>query len=137
VFGTVILPVRRGILATAYGRVRPEAASGDLAGAVRRALASFAEGRPFVRVVEPEEVALHAVVGTNRVVLGARADAARGVVVAVAAIDNLVKGAAGQALRAGAAADPARGVEDLEVQVLELEGSGEAGQAPAQDHHIP
>jgi N-acetyl-gamma-glutamyl-phosphate reductase len=94
-----LLPVPRGILATAYGRLRPDAARGDLAAAVTRAQSAFVEGRPFLRVVPPEEVTLHAAVGTNRVVLGARADESRGVIVAFAAIDNLVKGAAGQALQ--------------------------------------
>jgi N-acetyl-gamma-glutamyl-phosphate reductase len=95
-FTAHLLPVRRGILATAYGRLTSK---GDPAEAVAKALQSFAQGRPFVRVVEPEQVTLHASVGTNRVVLGARADAERGVVVAFASIDNLVKGAAGQALQ--------------------------------------
>jgi N-acetyl-gamma-glutamyl-phosphate reductase len=44
-------------------------------------------------------VTLHASLGTNRVVLGAKADVARGVVVSFASIDNLVKGAAGQAVQ--------------------------------------
>jgi N-acetyl-gamma-glutamyl-phosphate reductase len=92
-----LLPVRRGILATAYGRVR--GTPGDLNAAVERAIASFAESRPFVRVAPAEEVNLHATVGTNRVLLGARADEARGTVVVFASIDNLVKGAAGQAVQ--------------------------------------
>ena len=99
-FTAHLLPVRRGILATAYGRLRPGVSEGDLAAAVARALAGFAEGRPFIRVVAaPEDVTLKATVGTNRVVLGAKADAGRGVVVSFASLDNLVKGAAGQALQ--------------------------------------
>ena len=47
----------------------------------------------------PDAVRLQAVVGTNRVVIGASADAERGVAVGFAAIDNLVKGAAGQAVQ--------------------------------------
>jgi N-acetyl-gamma-glutamyl-phosphate reductase len=97
-FTAHLLPVRRGILATAYGRVRGQRP--DLAAAVAAALDGFAEGKPFIKVAaSPEEVTLQAAVGTNRVVLGARADAERGVVVSFAAIDNLVKGAAGQALQ--------------------------------------
>ena len=37
--------------------------------------------------------------GTNRVVMGADADPERAVAIGFAAIDNLVKGAAGQALQ--------------------------------------
>jgi N-acetyl-gamma-glutamyl-phosphate reductase len=98
-FVTHLLPVRRGILATAYGRLTPKALAADPTKAVAGALEAFAEGKPFVRVVTPEEVTLHASVGTNRVVLGARVDVERGVVVSLASIDNLVKGAAGQAVQ--------------------------------------
>jgi N-acetyl-gamma-glutamyl-phosphate reductase len=99
VFTPHLLPTRRGILATAYARLTPQAKDGDVAGAVARAFESFVEGRPFLALVPPEEVTLHAAVGTNRVVLGARADASRGIVVVCASIDNLVKGAAGQAVQ--------------------------------------
>jgi N-acetyl-gamma-glutamyl-phosphate reductase len=100
VFTPHLLPTRRGILATAYGRLTDAAATGDVQAVVQRALESFAEGRPFIRVVGgPEEVTLHASVGTNRVVLGARAEVRRQVVVICASLDNLVKGAAGQAVQ--------------------------------------
>ena len=100
VFTPHLLPARRGILATAYGRLTTAAlASGDPTAEVTRALERFAEGRPFIRVVAPEEASLAAAVGTNRVVLGARADASRGIAVVCASMDNLVKGAAGQALQ--------------------------------------
>ena len=94
-----LLPVRRGILATAYGRLRHGTGGSDPTSGLRKALNDFAEERPFIRVVGSEEVRLQAVVGTNRVLLGASADAKAGVVVSFAAIDNLVKGAAGQAVQ--------------------------------------
>lgn len=97
-FTAHLLPVRRGILATAYGRLA-EGVGQDANRAAQASLERFAEGRPFVRVVDPESVTLHAVVGTNRVVMGVRADVERNVVVAFGAIDNLVKGAAGQAVQ--------------------------------------
>ena len=100
VFTAHLLPARRGILATAYGRLTPAAlAESDLQAAIVRAYEGFAEGKPFIRIVTPEEATLSAAVGTNRVVMGAKADAARGVVVACATMDNLVKGASGQALQ--------------------------------------
>jgi N-acetyl-gamma-glutamyl-phosphate reductase len=90
-----LLPVRRGILATIYGRLRPGKTGADVAAAV----ATFVEGKPFLRATKPDGVRLHPVVGTNRVLLGADADPERGVAVCFAAIDNLVKGAAGQAVQ--------------------------------------
>jgi len=94
-FTPYYLPIRRGILATVYGRLIPGRTAADAAGAIR----AFAEDRPFLRATKPEMVRLSAVIGTNRVLLGADADPERGVAVAFAAIDNLVKGAAGQAVQ--------------------------------------
>jgi N-acetyl-gamma-glutamyl-phosphate reductase len=90
-----LLPTRRGILATIYGRLRAGKTGADAAAAV----AAFVKDKPFLRAAKPEGVRLHPVVGTNRALLGADADPERGVAVAFAAIDNLVKGAAGQAVQ--------------------------------------
>jgi N-acetyl-gamma-glutamyl-phosphate reductase len=98
IFTPHLLPVRRGILAVAYTRLRKDVGP-DPAAAVKQSLATFARDKPFIRVVTGEEVRLQAVVGTNRVLIGAAVDAKRGVVVSLAAIDNLVKGAAGQSLQ--------------------------------------
>jgi N-acetyl-gamma-glutamyl-phosphate reductase len=97
VFTPHLLPVRRGILAAAYGRLNPGVTDPKVA--VKQALEDFAHDKPFVRVVAPEEVRLQSVVGTNRVVMGATVDPIRHVVIAMAAADNLVKGAAGQAVQ--------------------------------------
>jgi N-acetyl-gamma-glutamyl-phosphate reductase len=90
-----LLPTRRGILATVYGRLVPGKTGVDAAAAIDR----FVAGRPFLRSAKPDAVRLHGVVGTNRVTLGADADPERGVAIAFAALDNLVKGAAGQAVQ--------------------------------------
>jgi N-acetyl-gamma-glutamyl-phosphate reductase len=90
-----LLPTRRGILATVYGRLRAGKTGADAADAV----AAFVRDKPFLHAAKPEAVRLHPVIGTNRVLLGADADPERGVAVAFAAIDNLVKGAAGQAVQ--------------------------------------
>jgi len=90
-----LLPTRRGILATVYGRLVPGKTAADAAAAIDR----FVAGKPFLRAARPDAVRLHPIVGTNRVLLGADADPERGVAVAFAAIDNLVKGAAGQAVQ--------------------------------------
>lgn len=92
-FTAHLLPVPRGLLATCYARPR--------AGATReRVQACLAEayGRSaFVRVVAPGDVRLSGAVGTNLALVGATAD--EDVVVALGAIDNLLKGAAGQAVQ--------------------------------------
>jgi len=98
VFTPHLLPVRRGILSSAYCRLRPDKIA-DAAQLAKDALAKFAEGKPFVHVASPDEIRLRAVVGTNRVLLGASVDVKRGVLVSIAVADNLVKGAAGQAVQ--------------------------------------
>lgn len=88
-----LLPVRRGLLATCYARPR----SGATAARVRECLADAYAGAAFVRVVAPEEVRIAAVAGTNHALVAATAN--DDVVIAIAAIDNLTKGAAGQAVQ--------------------------------------
>lgn len=93
VFTPHLLPVRRGLLATCYARPRGDARLEAFEECLRAAYASA----PFVDVVAPGEVTLAAVVGTNMCRVGVAARPGR--VVVLAAIDNLVKGAAGQALQ--------------------------------------
>ena len=93
-FTAHLLPTRRGILATVYGRLRPGKTAADAAAAVK----AFVEGKPFLRAAAADAVRLQAVVGSNRVLLGADADPERAVAIGFGAIDNLVKGAAGQAV---------------------------------------
>jgi N-acetyl-gamma-glutamyl-phosphate reductase len=86
-----LLPVRRGILTALYLRTEKEPAE------LARALESFYEGARFVRVTaRPPK--LSDVVYTNECHLFVSA-AARGRVVVFSALDNLVKGAAGQAIQ--------------------------------------
>ncbi len=92
-FTAHLLPVSRGLLATCYARPR----AGATAAAVAACLAEAYARTPFVRAVPPEEVMLKRVAGTNLALVGATAD--ESIVIAVGAIDNLVKGAAGQAVQ--------------------------------------
>ena len=93
-FTAHLLPVKRGILATCYGRLAP----GRSAGEVREALLHKYADQPFVEVLaSPDQVSLKGVVGTNRCQIGAAVEGAT--VVVISAIDNLVKGAAGQAVQ--------------------------------------
>jgi N-acetyl-gamma-glutamyl-phosphate reductase len=95
-----LLPVPRGIYATIYLRVPGESDARGAAERVARTLAAHYESAPFVEVLDrPEEVHLDHVVGTNRCRLAATADPHGGRVVIVAALDNLIKGGAGQALQ--------------------------------------
>ena len=75
-----LLPTRRGILATVYGRLRPGKTGADAAAAIkelrRRTARSWAGD-------DARRRCLGAVVGTNRVLMAADADPERGVAIAV------------------------------------------------------
>jgi N-acetyl-gamma-glutamyl-phosphate reductase len=92
-----LVPATRGILATCYATLAPSAGDRELAACYAAAYG----GEPFVDLLQPAEgwPATRAVATTNRVQVAAAADRRTGRVVAAAAIDNLVKGAAGQAVQ--------------------------------------
>ncbi len=90
-----LIPVSRGMLVTAYGRLRGEL---DTAGALALLRDTYAND-PFV-VVTDEPPALKDAVGSNLCFVSARVDDRTGWLVVLSAIDNLVKGAAGQAVQA-------------------------------------
>jgi len=95
-FTAQLIPIFRGILETIYFRA-PRIASADT---IADAYALRYAGEPFVRLYDhggfPD---LAAVNHTNFCDIGFKFDAATGRGVVVAAIDNLVKGAAGQAVQ--------------------------------------
>lgn len=100
VFGTSVLftphlaPLNRGILATCYARP----AAPTTTDAVLGALADAYADEPFV-VVSERSPSTKATLGSNTAHITARADERTGWVVAICAIDNLVKGASGQAVQ--------------------------------------
>ncbi|OJV79746.1 MAG: N-acetyl-gamma-glutamyl-phosphate reductase [Cellulomonas sp. 73-92] len=95
-FSPVLVPMSRGILAT----VTAPAAAGVTGPALRAAWAQAYADEPFVELL-PEGVwpTTASVAGANTALIQVALDEAAGKVVAVAAIDNLVKGTAGGALQ--------------------------------------
>jgi N-acetyl-gamma-glutamyl-phosphate reductase len=93
---THLVPMSRGILATCYGRLKEKKSTKDLLEVFR---AYYLE-EPFVQVL-PEGVypATREVYGSNTCLLGLKVDERTGTVIVLSAIDNLTKGAAGQAIQ--------------------------------------
>jgi N-acetyl-gamma-glutamyl-phosphate reductase len=88
--------VARGLLVTAYVRLRQSVTAFELAAAYGAAY----DGSPFVRLLgEGRCPEIRGVVRTNRCDLGWVVDEAGRSAVLLAAIDNLLKGAAGQAVQ--------------------------------------
>jgi N-acetyl-gamma-glutamyl-phosphate reductase len=97
---THLLPTSRGVLATCYLRVANEPDAVRATEVVRQALREAYDAAPFIQVRDrAEDIHLRAVVGTNRCLVGATADPWGERVVVVAALDNLGKGTAGQAVQ--------------------------------------
>lgn len=95
-FTAQLLPIDRGILETIYFRVQGVASAGDLLAVYQKAYAD----EPFVRLYAPGQTPdLRAVTRTNFCDIGVHYDPNTGRAVVIAAIDNLVKGAAGQAVQ--------------------------------------
>jgi N-acetyl-gamma-glutamyl-phosphate reductase len=90
-----LVPMTRGILATAYVRTVRRLQQAEL----DKLYADAYANEPFVRIV-PKPPATKHVLGSNLCHVNVRADERTGRVIALAVIDNLVKGAAGQAIQA-------------------------------------
>ena len=95
-FTAHLLPLDRGILETIYFR----AANGASAESLLSIYEKRYTGEPFIRLYQPGRVPdLRGVRHTNFCDIGVTLDTASGRAVVVSAIDNLTKGAAGQAVQ--------------------------------------
>jgi N-acetyl-gamma-glutamyl-phosphate reductase len=95
-FVAQLLPVDRGILETIYFRATGVESAEDLLAIYQRRYA----GEPFLRLYNPGHMPdLRAVAHSNFCDIGVALDGRSGRAVVVSAIDNLVKGAAGQAVQ--------------------------------------
>jgi N-acetyl-gamma-glutamyl-phosphate reductase len=90
-----LAPFTRGLLVTAYAGLCPGASQAE----VEAALLGAYQGEPFVQLVDG--VRTQALRGSNLCQLQAWVDPERSRVIVAAALDNLVKGAAGQAVQNG------------------------------------
>lgn len=90
-----LVPMQRGILATSTARVTAGVTGSELSGA----LSDYYKNEPFVDVID-EPPQTRWVVGSNRALITAFFDERTGTAIVLSAIDNLIKGAAGQAVQA-------------------------------------
>jgi N-acetyl-gamma-glutamyl-phosphate reductase len=91
-----LMPMNRGILSTIYVKL----ADGATPDGLRATLAKRYAGEPFVKVVaKGVSPATRHVRGSNLCLIGVFADRVKGRAIVISAIDNLVKGASGQAIQ--------------------------------------
>ncbi len=93
-----LAPMTRGILATCYAPLKPGVPGDDTEAVVREAYRSFYAGAPFVHVAAGPPETKHTL-GNNDCLVHPTVDARTGRLIVVSCIDNLVKGAAGQAVQ--------------------------------------
>jgi N-acetyl-gamma-glutamyl-phosphate reductase len=95
-FAPHLLPINRGILSTMYVPLKRTASDEQIAELYRQ----FYRGEAFVRILSDGQFPqTKDVRGSNDCVIGTRYDRRTGTLVVISAIDNLVKGAAGQAIQ--------------------------------------
>lgn len=96
-----LAPVNRGILATVYVRLAGRAARGKAKlGEVVELFRKFYAASPLIRVLEPAALPeIQWVAHTPYADLGFALDEPSGRLIVISALDNLVKGAAGQAIQ--------------------------------------
>jgi N-acetyl-gamma-glutamyl-phosphate reductase len=90
-----LVPLDRGIFETIYARLQPGIGAED----VGELLTTAYQSSPFVRLTGADLPEIKHVAHTNFCDIGWRVDEPGGQLVLVACIDNLVKGAAGQAIQ--------------------------------------
>ena len=95
VFTPHLVPVDRGLLASAYARFTGDAPTQD---ELTKAYVDFYDGHPFVEVVETPP-GMHAVQHNNFAQVCPIVDQASGRLISFGVIDNLMKGAASQAVQ--------------------------------------
>jgi N-acetyl-gamma-glutamyl-phosphate reductase len=95
VFTPHLIPMTRGILVTAYAPLAGDLSDGDALALYQQAYAS----EPFVRVLDSVLPETKATLGSNFCDVAVKVNQRAGVAIAIAAIDNLGKGAAGQAVQ--------------------------------------
>lgn len=95
-FAPHLVPTVRGVVTTSYASLAAGVTTEELTGCLAQAYAE----RPFVRVLPPGSmIDSKRTRGTNVVELQALADPRTGTAVVIGALDNLGKGAAGQAIQ--------------------------------------
>ncbi len=100
VFTPHLAPLKRGLLSTVTIPLAPEVASTLTAEQAVERYRAFYAGRPFVRVLDAgQQPKTSSVAGSNACQIGLAVNARAGMLVITSAIDNLCKGAAGQAIQ--------------------------------------
>ncbi|MDR2425712.1 MAG: N-acetyl-gamma-glutamyl-phosphate reductase [Endomicrobium sp.] len=96
IFTPHIIPVERGMLSTIYVRLKKDTKTTEIIGAYKK----FYEGKPFVKIFDEGKMpGIKDVENTNLCEISLKIDERTGTLIIISVIDNLVKGASGQAVQ--------------------------------------
>ncbi len=90
-----LIPVKRGILATCYAQLNGEITSEDIDSAYKK----HYEKCPFINFTKDKMPETKMVCGSNRIDIGYKIDKRLNRIIIISALDNLIKGAGGQAIQ--------------------------------------
>lgn len=93
-----LVPMTRGLLASCYAPIKRSALGSDLRSAVMEVYVDFYRDEPFVQIGASPPITKHTV-GSNFCFLFPEVDVRTDRLIVISCIDNLVKGAAGQAVQ--------------------------------------
>jgi N-acetyl-gamma-glutamyl-phosphate reductase len=94
-----LIPLSRGIFTSIYCKIKEAGGESDTEEKIYGLFKDFCEGLPFVKFTGNEVPQLRDVVGTNMCLVGFDFDKRTDTLKIFTAIDNLIKGAAGQAVQ--------------------------------------
>lgn len=94
-FNTTLIPVTVGIMATIYAKPK----AGQNQASIVKAFETTYADHPFINVLDGKVPALKDAVGSNNCDLGVKYNPKTNTIMIVSVIDNLMKGAAGQAVQ--------------------------------------
>lgn len=95
IFTPHLLPIKRGILTTTYSKISKKINLNDIYEIYKK----YYGNEPFVRIFVDELPSIESVVGSNYIDIGVRISENTNHVITISAIDNLTKGASGQAIQ--------------------------------------
>jgi len=90
-----LIPVKRGILSTIYTNLHEDVSFDE----VSKCFAAYYADEPFVKICGRQSPEIKHVNGSNRLDIGFETDPRTNRLILVSALDNLIKGAAGQAIQ--------------------------------------
>jgi len=95
IFTPHLLPIKRGILSTIYAGMKKDLEEKDIYNIYRQ----YYSKERFIRIFEDELPSIEGVVGSNYCDIGLKINKETKTIIIISVIDNLVKGASGQAIQ--------------------------------------